>query len=93
MTDEPTEKSGLEKTIDSLLTQMSVVDADSEAYAAMTNQLVKIYALKEIDKPKRLTPDTLAIVVGNLLGIVLIVGHERANIITSKAMNILLKLR
>ena len=40
---------------------------------------------------RRVSPDTMAIVAGNLLGIALIVGHERMNVVTSKALGFVLK--
>jgi len=87
------EKSGLEKAIDELLKEMDTYDGDSESYSLLADQLVKLYGLKEIDKPKRISPDTLAIVIGNLAGIAMIVGYERANVVTSKALNFVLKLK
>jgi hypothetical protein len=52
-------------------------------------------ALKEKDfsAPKRVSWDTWALVGANLLGIVLIIGHERANVVTSKALGFVSKLR
>lgn len=87
----PTEKSGLEKAIDDLFTEMNSVNADSEEYAKMADQLVKLYKLKEVDIPRQVSPDTLAVVIGNLLGIVLIVGHERTHVVTSKALGFVMK--
>lgn len=87
------EKSGLERAIDNLLFDMSKNQCDSAEYAKMVVQLNTLYKLKEVDVPKRVSPDTLAIVAGNLLGILLIVGHEKAHVVTSKAINFVLKLR
>jgi hypothetical protein len=44
-------------------------------------------------KPKRVSPDTLAAVAGNLLGIIVIVGYENKHVITSKALSFLKALR
>lgn len=85
------EKSGLEKAIDEVFREMATRSSDSDEYAKMVDQLSKLYSLKET--PKRVSPDTLAIVVGNLAGIILIVGHERMNVVTSKALSFVLKLR
>lgn len=93
-TEKPTHnKSALEQAIDELLLAMTEITGDSEEYSKMADQLVKLYKLKEIDAPKRISPDTLAIVLGNLAGIICIVGYERANIVTSKALGFVLKLR
>jgi hypothetical protein len=35
--------------------------------------------------------DTLAVIVGNLLGILMIIKHEHVNVVTSRAMGLLLK--
>lgn len=41
----------------------------------------------------KVSPDTLLVVAGNLLGIVLILTYEKGNIITTKAINFILKGR
>lgn len=89
----PGEESGLEKAIDDILSDMAHHPSSSEEYAKMADQLSKLYSLKEFDSKKRVSPDTLAIVLGNLVGIILIVGHERAHVVTSKALNFIMKLR
>ncbi len=87
----PAEKTGLEEAIDKVLTEMKTFSAEDDDYAKMTVQLETLYKLKEIDKPERVSRDTLALIAGNIAGIILIVGYERANIVTSKALSLLLK--
>jgi len=87
------EDSGLEKAIEGLLSEMKGFTADTEEYAKMADQLEKLYKLKEIDKPERVKPDTLAIIAGNLLVAVVIVTYESKNIVTSKALSFLQKTR
>jgi len=41
----------------------------------------------------KITPDTLLVVTGNLLGIILILHHEKVDIITSKALGFVLRGR
>lgn len=92
-----TNKDGLTKAIDSLLEEMSDLNGDDPEYAKMADQLTKLYALKEVDyrveSNSRVSMDTLAVVGANLAGILMIVGHERANVVTSKALSLLLKLK
>ena len=88
-----TELPGLEKAIDELLHEMHSVNGDSEEYAKMVKQLGALYTIRDQNGPKRVSPDTIAIVAGNLAGIALIVGHERAGIVTSKALSFVMKLR
>lgn len=84
------EDSGLKTAIETVYSEMAGDQSSSDEYAKSVNQLVKLYSLKEA--PKRVSPDTLAMVLGNLLGIILIVGHERAHIVTSKALNFVMKV-
>jgi len=87
------EETGLEKAIDGLLSEMKGFTADTKEYSAMADQLEKLYKLKDIDKPERVKPDTLAIIAGNLLVAVVIVTYESKNILTSKALSFLQKTR
>ena len=87
------EQAELDKTIDDLAAQMRTYDPDSEDYGTMLNRLERLKKLQEREAPKRISPDTLLIVGGNILGIVIIVAHERANVITSKALSFAGKLR
>ena len=84
---------GLEEAIDACLTRMSDLPADSDEYAKIADQLSKLYALRNIDPPARISPDTLVVVGANLLGIALIIGHERAHVVTSKALAFVMKLK
>lgn len=90
-------KTGLEDAIDSLLEEMTNLSGDDNEYARMADQLEKLYKLKEVDAKvdaqQRVSPDTWAVVGANLVGILMIVGHERANVVTSKALSLLMKLR
>lgn len=84
----------LQKTIDRLHEEMIGEEGCSERYAAMVDQLGKLYKLRdEVNSSRSVTPDTLAIVIGNLAGIILIVGHEHAHVISSKALGFILRAR
>lgn len=96
--DTPTSnEQGVNDAIDSLLAEMSGLNGDSEEYATMVTQLTKLYSLKEIDNKvkswKRVSAETLVVVGGNVLGIAMIVSHERASVLTSKALSLLLRTR
>lgn len=88
----PTEKTGLEKAIDDVLNEMSTLTAETEEYARMVDQLAKLHAMKTADSRPRVSPDTLATIAANLTGILIIVSHERAHIITTKALGFVKKL-
>jgi len=86
------EKTRLEQAIDNLLERL-VENDDPEDTAKIVDQLSKLYKMKEFDTPRHVSPDTLLLVIGSLAGIVLIIGYERANVVTSKALAFVLKLR
>lgn len=92
-----TNKTKVTEAIDSLLDEMAVCSGDSEEYAKMNDQLTKLYELKEIDQKvtthKRVSAETLLVVGGNILGILLIIGYERENVLTSKALSLLTKVK
>ena len=87
------EKTRLEQAIDNLLEQLAENDYDPEAAGKTIDQLTKLYKMKELDAPKRMSPDNILLVAGSLAGIVLILSYERANVVTSKALAFVLKLR
>ena len=68
---------GLETTIDQLISRMSTEEEDSEDYTKMVDNLETLYKLKAETQPDRVKLDTIAIVAGNLLGIIIIVGFEK----------------
>lgn len=94
-----TEQSALETAITRLLADMAKVSCDSDEYAKLTDQLSKLYKMKEVDakirreSSNRVSPDTLALIAANLTGIVMILSHERMNVIGSKALSFVSKLR
>lgn len=93
MFDKTEDDSLLETAITHAFEQMSYEQPHTEEYGRMVDNVSKLYLLKEVDKPKRISPDTLATILANLAGIVVIVGHEQMHVITSKALNFVLKLR
>lgn len=83
---EPREKTGLEKAIDDLLSELAGPSADSPEYEKMVDQLAKLHAMKTNDGRKRINPDTWATIIANLGGILIMVGYEQKHLITSKAL-------
>lgn len=86
-----TDQSRLDDAINNALQQLDYYPAHTEEYAKTLAVLEKLYSFKTANRRERLKPDTLAIVLGNLLGIAIIVGYERANILTSNAKNFVMK--
>jgi hypothetical protein len=86
------DKTGLEKAIDDVLREMAGPSADSTEYAQMVDQLVKLHAMKTAESRPRVSPDVKATIAANLAGILMIVGHERVHIISTKALGFVKKL-
>jgi hypothetical protein len=87
------EKSGLDKAIETVLSEMQGYTCDEDEYDKMSDQLKKLYKLKALDKPERVSKDTLAIITGNVLVALVIVAYEQKNIITTKAPAFISKIR
>lgn len=81
----------IDDAIAGAISQLDTVPAYSDEYNKMILQIEKLYALRYTNNTQRVSPDTLAIVLGNLAGIVIIVGYERANAVTSKAIGFVMK--
>jgi len=82
------------KEVDEIIEIMSHTDRGSEEYKKLAANLELLIKAKSIYKdPARIDANTLAIVLGNLIGIAIIVGYEEGHIITSKALGFVLKGR
>lgn len=80
------EKSELEKALDRALRKLDELDVHTEEYANTLDRVSKLHKMKEDEKPDSVSKDSLFRSAANLLGILLIIHHERVNIITSKAL-------
>lgn len=79
----------LDEVITSAISELASHDASSAEYAKIVEQLTLLNAMKSNEKTDRISKDTLALVLGNLAGIIMIVGHERAHVVTSKALSLI----
>lgn len=86
-------KTALETTIDSALKSMSVLEPESKEYAAIASTVGTLYEAKGHEPNRRISWDTVAVILGNLLGIILILTYEQVNVITTKALNFIIKGR
>lgn len=79
----------LDKVINDALNDLSPHDDD---YAKKIKAIAQLHKLKQDEKPDRVSPDTMALILGNLIGIGIIVAHERVHVITTKSVGFLKKL-
>lgn len=82
----------LDRTIAKIHAQMDEDSCETEEFAQMADQVVKLTQLKKELPSRRVSPDVLATVAANLLGIAIVVGHERANVIGGKAITFVKQL-
>lgn len=85
-------RTNLEKEIDDVLEVLKELEKDSDEYTAVVANLESLYTSRSLEKG-HVSKDTMAIVTGNLIGVLIIVGYEQANVMTSKALGYVIKGR
>lgn len=63
----------------------------TEGYETILGQLERVHKLKTNERRQGVSADTLATVACNLLGILIIVGYEQKNVMTSAAKDMLVR--
>lgn len=82
----------LDQVIENLISEMAGYEAHSPEYlAAATSLRVLLETRANEPRKERINPNTVAVVAGNLAGIILILAFEQRNIITSKALSFVMK--
>ena len=87
------DKTNLEKEIDRVIESLSTYQPGTKEYLGISEDLERLYKTKALERDRRISPDTIAVVAGNLLGIALILGWEKTGVITSKALGFVLRGR
>lgn len=84
----------LDEPIEKVLTGMNTYDPSDPEYQVLMDHLERLTRLKEVENSRfRVTPDTMAIVAGNLMGILIIVAYEQRHVMVSKGLGFILKPR
>lgn len=81
----------LSDAIDRVLAEMNEVETDSNKYQESLTRLERLIQLQKDEKSNSVSPDTMALVLGNLAGILIIVGYERLHVITSRGLQFILR--
>jgi len=80
----------VEKRIEDYLEE-SFMNANSmQERTEILEVMSKQYAIRNLN---RISKDTIVVVCGNLLGIALILGYEKVNVISSKALGLIIRGR
>jgi len=88
------ERTLLDDEIDRALRDLNHHAVSTEDYERTLKRVVVLHEMKMAEKPRtRVSKDVMFTVAGNLLGILMIIRHEFANPINSKAIQLLIKPR
>lgn len=81
----------LDDAIDNLVLEIGSLDEGSEEQNRHADSIKKLCeakaTLQNADQPDFVKAETLAMIAGNLAGIVMILSFEHVNVITSKALS------
>ena len=83
----------LESELDRVLVRLKTEMPNSEEYTQMLSLVERLNEMLDKETPDVVSKNTMLIVGGNLLGIVLILKHEYLNPITSKALGFVIRAR
>ena len=83
----------IDGAIEYVLAEMTNYSPDSEEYTAMVQNLETLKKAKGAEKPSNFPWKEIVTGVFTVVGIGMIIGHERADSITSKALGFVLKGR
>lgn len=86
-------RSKLDDPIDMLIAELAGRDGGTEEYEKTLSHLERLTELQDKTHSLMPSPDTMAIVAGNLIGIVFILKFEQANVLVSKSLNMLLRTK
>lgn len=86
-------ESKLEKPIDAVLNSMEIYGPETSEYNELVGQLERLTKMQSDERSSRVSPDTVAIVAGNILGILIVVAYEQKHVVVSKAMGMLLRTK
>lgn len=86
-------RTNLEREIDRVLAVMAEIPPNSNGYKELLEQLEVLYKASANDRNRRVSPDTVALIAANLVGIVLILGYEHGHVVTSKALGFVIRGR
>lgn len=88
----PAEVDPLDVAIRRVHSDLKTENVDTDRYKLLLDRLVTLYSLKEDTSRSKLSGDVKATIIANLAGIIILMNHERAHVITTKALGFLPKL-
>lgn len=83
----------LNAAMNELLRELVQTEGDSEQAERIVARLTELNELQKTNSSGPISKDALVTAGANLAGILLILNHERAHVVTSKALGFVMKLR
>lgn len=77
--------------IDAVLKEMDEKGVTSEEYPKLMTLLERLNKIKAQSRRDPISRDTIVMVAGNLMGILLIVAYEQKHVMTSKGLNYIIR--
>lgn len=81
----------LDEPIAKVLSSMNTYGTEDPEYKIAMDHLERLMKLKAEERKSKVSPDTWAIVSGNLLGILIIVAYEQKHVMVSKGLGFVIK--
>ena len=81
----------LDPAIAKILESMETFGPEDDEWPQLMESLERLTKLKDRKERKQVSPDTLAVVVGNLAAVLIVVAYEQKHVITTKAFGLTLK--
>jgi hypothetical protein len=76
----------LESEIDRIHALMLNEDPKSEEYQTLLNTFERLLKLQDESRTSAINPNTLLVVGGNVVCVLIVVGYERGHIVASRAL-------
>ena len=89
----PKPKSQRQREIDRLILELDAHGPSSEEYGNVLDRLQKLHKMEQDYRPDRPSADAVVAAGANLLAVVLIIRHENLNVISTKALSFVSKLK
>ena len=84
-------KSIFDKPIEKLLFELDRNNPGTEDYNDLLENVDKLTELQQRERSRKVSPDTIWLVAGNIIGILVIVAYEQKHVMASRGMNFILK--
>jgi hypothetical protein len=81
----------IDSEIDHVLMQLGTMRSGSEEYCAAVKNLEMLYKARSYKDESKISMDTLALAVTNILGVILVLNYEHLHVISGKAINFIIK--